>query len=115
MSSGVESRTDIEDLGYFEVAVRRGWIKPTNQARSRQMCDRILVAAFKVFSKNGYRDANVSDITKAAGCSVGIFYRRFRDKESLFYALQHRHYEQAYRMLDRLMDMNDSKKGTKKF
>ena len=112
MNSSPKSRIEGDDQSYFEVAVRRGWIKPTNQARSRQTCDRILVAAFKVFSKNGYRDAAVSDITKAAGCSVGIFYRRFRDKEGLFYALQYRTYEQSHRMLDRLTDMRDSKMDT---
>jgi AcrR family transcriptional regulator len=105
------SRAD-EHSSYFEVAVRRGWIKPTNQARSRETCDRIMVAAYMVFSKTGYRDTNVSDITKAAGCSVGIFYKRFRDKEGLFYALQYQRYEKVHQMIDRLVDVYESKRGT---
>jgi AcrR family transcriptional regulator len=32
----------------------------------------------------------VTDIASAAGCSVGSFYRRFRDKEAFFKALHHR-------------------------
>jgi AcrR family transcriptional regulator len=83
-----------------------------NQARSRETCDRILVAAFKVFSQKGYRDTNVADITEAAGCSVGIFYKRFSDKEALFYTLQYQNLEQSHRMLDRLTKMHDSTKGT---
>ena len=43
-----------------------------------------------VFAKAGYDAAHVSDIAAAANCSVGSFYRRFRDKEAFFKALLHR-------------------------
>jgi AcrR family transcriptional regulator len=42
----------------------------------------------------GYNSAHVSDIASAAGCSVGSFYRRFRDKEALFRALHQKIIEQ---------------------
>ena len=102
----------VSEYLYFDVAVRQGWIRPVNQNRSREMCEKILIAASKVFAKKGYRDTRIQDITEVAGCSVGIFYERFFDKNGLFYALQHRHYELANRMLDRLAVVHQSKLST---
>jgi AcrR family transcriptional regulator len=65
-------------------------VLPVNQARSRDARDRLLQAGERVFAKLGYDAAHVSDIAAAAGCSVGSFYRRFRDKEAFFNALHHR-------------------------
>ncbi|MBS0472822.1 MAG: TetR/AcrR family transcriptional regulator [Proteobacteria bacterium] len=65
-------------------------VLPANQARSRNARDRLLEAGDQVFAKLGYDAAHVSDIAQAAGCSVGSFYRRFRDKEAFFMALHHR-------------------------
>lgn len=56
------------------------------------MADRILEAAFQVFSTKGYHATKVTDVTDLAECSVGIFYKRFKDKEGLFFTLQHRHF-----------------------
>ncbi|MBV9044562.1 MAG: TetR/AcrR family transcriptional regulator [Alphaproteobacteria bacterium] len=65
-------------------------VLPVNQARSRNARDRLLTAGERVFAKLGYDAAHVTDIAQAAGCSVGSFYRRFRDKEAFFKALHHR-------------------------
>ena len=65
-------------------------VLPVNQARSRDARDRLLHAGDRVFAKLGYDAAHVSDIAIAADCSVGSFYRRFRDKEAFFNALHHR-------------------------
>ncbi len=65
-------------------------VLPVNQARSRDARDRLLQAGERVFAKLGYDAAHVTDIASAAGCSVGSFYRRFRDKEAFFKALHHR-------------------------
>jgi AcrR family transcriptional regulator len=65
-------------------------VLPVNQARSRDARDRLLQAGERVFAKLGYDAAHISDIASAANCSVGSFYRRFRDKEAFFKALQHR-------------------------
>ncbi len=62
-------------------------VLPANQARSRDARDRLLAAGERVFARVGYDAAHVSDIAQAAGCSVGSFYRRFRDKEAFFKAL----------------------------
>jgi AcrR family transcriptional regulator len=65
-------------------------VLPANQARSRNARDRLLQAGERVFAKLGYDAAHVSDIALAAECSVGSFYRRFRDKEAFFKALHQR-------------------------
>ena len=65
-------------------------VLPANQARSRNARDRLLQAGERVFAKLGYDAAHVNDIAQAADCSVGSFYRRFRDKEAFFKALHQR-------------------------
>src|ERR1700742_3122993 len=65
-------------------------VLPVNQARSRDARDRLLMAGEKVFARLGYDAAHVNDIAQAADCSVGSFYRRFRDKEAFFKALHQR-------------------------
>jgi AcrR family transcriptional regulator len=76
-------------------------VLPANQARSRQARDRLLQAGDKVFAKLGYDAAHVSDIAQAAECSVGSFYRRFRDKDAFFKALHHRFTERNLENADR--------------
>ena len=68
---------------------------PANQARSREAQARLLKAGEQVFARKGYDEAHVSDIAGAAKCSIGSFYRRFRDKEALFRAL---HLQVAHRI-----------------
>ena len=64
------------------------WVLPAHQARSREQRDRLLKAGERVFAECGYWDSHVTQIAGQAGCSVGSFYRRFKDKEALFLALQ---------------------------
>lgn len=70
-------------------------VMPANQVRSREAQARLLKAGEAVFAEKGYDEAHVGDIAAAAGCSIGSFYRRFRDKESLFRAL---HLQFAHRI-----------------
>lgn len=99
--------SDAIDL-YYDHAVEKGWIMPTSQKRSRIMCERILDAANRVFAKQGFGAAKISDIAEVAGSSVGIFYKRFSDKEGLFYALQYRHLKSSQRQIDRMVASPDS-------
>ncbi len=69
-------------------------ILPARQERSRAARERLLNAGEVVFARLGYNNAHVSDIASAAGCSVGSFYRRFRDKEAFFRALHQKIIEQ---------------------
>ncbi|EPY2271863.1 TetR/AcrR family transcriptional regulator [Clostridium sporogenes] len=38
----------------------------------------------ELFSSNGFKDTNISDITKMAGIGVGTFYKYYSSKEELF-------------------------------
>ncbi len=64
------------------------WALPVHQARSRDQRDRLLKAGERIFATRGFWESHVDDIARLAGCSVGSFYRRFKDKEALFFALQ---------------------------
>lgn len=37
-----------------------------------------------LFLKNGFDETSINDIVKAAGCSLGTFYKHFKGKEMLF-------------------------------
>lgn len=52
--------------------------------RTRQA---LVVAAREVFERDGYLDARISDISKAAGVATGSFYTYFDGKEEIFAAL----------------------------
>jgi AcrR family transcriptional regulator len=71
-----------------EKILEKDWIHSAHQLRSRAKRDQLLKAGEEVFSEFGYDAAHVRDIARRAGVSVGAFYRRFKDKEALFLALQ---------------------------
>jgi AcrR family transcriptional regulator len=78
---------------------------PARQLRSREAQQRLLQAGEAVFARMGYDGAHVSDIAAAANVSIGSFYRRFRDKEALFHALQVEFVNRALFNIDRFFDM----------
>jgi AcrR family transcriptional regulator len=77
------------------------WVLPTHQQRSRRNRDSLLKAGERVFAARGFSDAHVSEIARLAGCSIGSFYRRFKDKQALFLALQAAMYDQAHANIER--------------
>ena len=77
------------------------WMLPARQHRSREQRDRLLKAGEQVFAKRGFADSHISEIVSGAKCSIGSFYRRFKDKEALFLALQEDMYQQSLRKIDR--------------
>jgi AcrR family transcriptional regulator len=85
------------------------WIRPTHQVRSREQRDRLLKAGERVFAEHGYWDSHVAQIVNEANCSVGSFYRRFKDKEALFFALQADMYERSRTNIERFFDSPLSK------
>lgn len=58
-----------------------------NEERTRKRRERILDAAFHVFSRIGYRDAAVDDIAREAETSKGGIYFHFPTKESILMEL----------------------------
>lgn len=77
------------------------WMLPALQARSRESRDRLLKAGEEAFAQHGFTDTHISQIVAAAGCSTGSFYRRFKDKEALFLALQEEMHLQARAKIDK--------------
>jgi AcrR family transcriptional regulator len=57
------------------------------QQRSEETRARLLQAASKQFSTNGYDAASVDDICEEAGVSKGAFYHHFSSKQAVFLAL----------------------------
>jgi len=80
------------------------WALPAHQSRSREQRDRLLKAGERVFAEKGFWQAHVTDIAQAAECSVGSFYRRFKDKEGLFFALQEYMHAHAHENIRRFFD-----------
>lgn len=77
---------------------------PAHQSRSREQRDRLLKAGERVFAEKGFWQAHVIDIAQVAECSVGSFYRRFKDKEGLFFALQEYMHAHAHDNIRRFFD-----------
>ena len=62
--------------------------------RTRQT---ILDAASKVFTRDGYVDARMSDVAEQAGLSLGGLYRYFENKEDLFGSVIRDLHEELFR------------------
>ena len=88
-------------MGRKDTKANEGWILPAHQSRSRDQRDRLLKAGERVFASQGFWESHVSEIVEEAKCSVGSFYRRFRDKEALFLALQQEMHTRAHQNIDK--------------
>ncbi len=66
------------------VGIRR---PPPSSHRGERTRASLVAAARRVFERDGYLDARISDITKEAGVSSGSFYTYFDDKEEVFSAV----------------------------
>lgn len=80
------------------------WIRPPQQARTRESLNRLLDVAESLIAKNGFDSTGIVEIAQHAGSSVGGFYRRFRDKEALLHALHERFCEEARATADAALD-----------
>lgn len=65
--------------------------RPTEELskRGQRTRSRLLAAAREIFERDGFIDAKITDIPKAAGFSTGSFYTYFTDKEAVFTAVLH--------------------------
>src|SRR3974390_3467406 len=78
--SGQEREATLDELGFEGV-------HPVRQTRGRRTRDRLLNAGQKLIAKHAVDALSVADIARAANCSVGSFYLRFRDKDAFVLAL----------------------------
>jgi AcrR family transcriptional regulator len=86
------------------VDIDRAHGRAPQQERSRETLARITEAAEALFAERGYDGASVGDIAAKARCSVGAFYARFKDKESL---LLHVHDRQCAALVERMAFLCD--------
>ncbi|MBY0585634.1 TetR/AcrR family transcriptional regulator [bacterium] len=73
---------------------------------------RILDAAERVIGERGFAAATVADIVKEAKSSVGVFYDRFKDKETLLDCLHERFCQESYATADEALDPSRWKDAT---
>lgn len=69
--------------------------RPPRQSRSRATLDRLLDATAALLAEKPFDEASIAEITCRAGTSVGAFYGRFPDKESLLECFDERFFEVA--------------------
>ena len=72
---------------------RRRYCPPPLQDRSHRTLQRILDATQALLEEHDFDSLSVGKIARKAGCSVGGFYGRLRDKEALLQALDERYVE----------------------
>lgn len=61
-----------------------------NQKIKTTRKEAILKAALELFAKNGFDSVSTDNITSQVGCSHGLFYHYFKDKNEVFDELLHR-------------------------
>jgi len=79
------------------------WVRPPRQSRSQESLERILDAAEAVISAKGFDQATVAEIVRQANSSVGAFYGRFKEKNSLLRCLHKRFCEEAFATADAVL------------
>lgn len=68
----------------------------------------LIAAARKVFERDGYLDAKLTDITKAARCATGSFYTYFANKDEIFAAvLEQAQQDMMHPGMDRVSDTDN--------
>jgi AcrR family transcriptional regulator len=81
-------------------AIELTWVKPPQQQRSQQTLERLLEAAEALILEGGVDAASVAAVTKRARSSVGSFYTRFADRDSLLRAVCMRFGQEARATID---------------
>ncbi len=65
------------------------WVTPATQERSKDTQDRVLAAARSLLARGtSWPDITIAAIVRKSRSSVGAFYARFRDKDTLLRLLQ---------------------------
>lgn len=75
----------------------------------QQSITKILDAAFRLMSQNGYESTSISQIAKEAGFSKGLMYNYFHSKEELLIELINRTMGEGDRLMAEIMSENPSK------
>lgn len=74
------------------------------QGRSREKLDRLLAAGAQLIAERGFEGTRISNVAELGGCSVGVFYQRFGDKDAFFAAVRSRWIAQAMERLEESLE-----------
>src|SRR2546428_9674690 len=86
------------------LAAELKWVRPPQQDRSRRPLDRLLDATAALLTKQPFEAVSVNDIVQRARSSIGSFYARFADKDSLLRYLQERLYSEARATIEQALE-----------
>ncbi|HXR10468.1 MAG TPA: TetR/AcrR family transcriptional regulator [Candidatus Acidoferrales bacterium] len=78
------------------------------QARTDATRRKLLVAAERIFARDGFEAARLEDIAGLAGYTRGAFYANFQSKEDIFFALLERWVGQRILEVDVLLAQRES-------
>ncbi|OHV06029.1 TetR/AcrR family transcriptional regulator [Mycobacterium talmoniae] len=82
--------------------------QPPATVRGARTRAALIAAARKVFERDGYVDAKLTDITRAARCATGSFYTYFANKEEIFAAvLEQAQQDMMHPGMGRVSDADD--------
>jgi len=80
----------MKHISPIQVAVDAPTRAPTRRALAKQQTRlKVLAAARRLFSEQGYEGATIRDIAAAAGMSTGAVFANFTDKSDLFREIMH--------------------------
>ena len=83
------------------------WVFPPAQTRSKDSLKKVLLSAKTLFVENGYSETTVADISRHSGVSVGSIYHRFKDKQSILYAMLDSYTRTRFAQVDSLTKPED--------
>ncbi len=78
------------------------------QARTEATRRKLLVAAERIFARDGFEAARLEDIASLAGYTRGAFYANFQSKEDIFFALLERWVGQRISEVDALLAQQET-------
>ena len=76
--------------------------------KNKDIKERVINAAVKIFAKKGFYRTTVEDIAHAAGVAKGTLYLYFKDKESLYLATLEKHFDRAVMVLTEIETTDQS-------
>src|SRR5271155_1654098 len=78
------------------------------QARTQAARRKLLLAAERIFARDGFEAARLEDIAALAGYTRGAFYANFQSKEDIFFALLERWVGQRISEVDALLAQRET-------
>src|SRR3954447_15261603 len=90
-----------------------------HQQKTEETRRRLLLAARKVFARDGFEAARLEDIAQEAGHTRGAFYAHYDSKEDLFFALleqqAYEHQVQIQRLLSPLSSQKEKLQAIREY